>query len=222
MADVNSPRSYASPMREKAAQHTRIAILTAAEQLFVEQGYVATTVDQIARRAGVARPTVFAAGGNKASLLTAIRDRALAGDDEPVPVARREWYREALDEPDPRRSLRLHARNVVRVSRRYADIEAVLGAAAAADSDLAQLWRSNEDERRQGAEFVIDALLRKSPIRSELTRDDAVDLMWTFTASDHYRRLVGDRGWSPERYERWLADTFCAQLLPQEQVSSSE
>jgi AcrR family transcriptional regulator len=212
--DVNSSRSYDSPLRDRAALQTRRAILAAAAQLFVEQGYVATTVDQIAQRAGVARPTVFAAAGNKRSLLKTIRDQALAGDDEPTPVAERAWYRETLNEPDARQSLRLHARNLVRISDRYADIEAVLQAAAAADAELAQLWRTNEDERRRGAEFIVEALLGKSPLRAGLTRDEAVDLLWSFAASSHYRRLVRDRGWPIGRYERWLTDTLCAQLLP--------
>jgi len=26
--------------------------------------------------------------------------------------------------------------------------------------------------------------------------------------------LVGERGWTPDRFEAWLADAFCSQLLP--------
>lgn len=214
MPDVNPSRVYTSPLRERAARQTRDAVLGAAEQLFVEQGYVATTIDQIARRAGVARPTVFAAAGNKPTLLKLIRDRALAGDDEPVPVADRPWYREVLDEPDPRRLLALHARNIVRMSGRYAAIESVLQAAAAADPDLADLWRSNEDERRRGAVLVIGALSHVSSLHPDLSRDEAVDLLWSYAASSHYRRLVTERRWPTDRYERWLARTLHAQLLP--------
>lgn len=207
-------RAYVSRVREQGAQRTRRAVLDAAEQLFVQQGYVATTIDQIAERAGVARPTVFAVGGNKRQLLKEIRDRALAGDEEPIPVAQRPWYREALDDPDPRRSLELHARNLVRISARYAGIEATLQAAATADPELAELWQRNEAERRMGAEYVLDALLRKSPLRPDLRREEAIDLLWAFAATDCYRRLVQVRGWSTSRYELWLADTLCAQLLP--------
>lgn len=214
MTDGNTSRSYLSPMREQGALRTRHAVVAAAEQLFVEQGYVATTIEQIAQRAGVARPTVFAAAGNKRALLKLVRDRALAGDDEPVPVAQRSWYREALDAPDARRTLELHARNIVRVSQRFAGIEAVLQAAATTDPELAQLWQINEAERRRGAAIVVDALLGKSPLRAGLQRDHAVDLLWAFAATDTYRRLVDECGWSLTRYEKWLAALLCDQLLP--------
>jgi hypothetical protein len=88
------------------------------------------------------------------------------------------WYQEALAEPDPPRSLRLHARNVVRMQQqRYADLDEVLQMAAAAD-ELSQLWQITEDQRRTGAGFIIDALLRKGPLKPGL------DLLWAITASD--------------------------------------
>lgn len=214
MNDGNASRSYVSPLREQSALRTKHAVVVAAEQLFVEQGYVATTIEQIAQRAGVARPTVFAAAGNKRALLKFVRDRALAGDDEPVPVAQRSWYREALDAPEARRMLELHARNIVRINERFAGVEAVLHAAAATDPELAELWQINEAERRRGAEIVVDALLGKSPLRPGLRRDQAVDLLWAFAATDTFRRLVDERGWSVTRYERWLAALLCDQLLP--------
>ena len=125
-------------------------MLAAARQLFVERGYVATTVDQVAERAGVSKPTVFAAVGSKRELLKVVRDVALAGDDAPGPVADRPWYREMLLEPDPQRSLWLHARNNARINERYADIDEVLHAAAGADAELQALWRTSERERRHG------------------------------------------------------------------------
>lgn len=73
-----------------------------------------------------------------------MRDHALAGDDEPVPVMARPWYQEALTEPDPVRSISLHARNVVRVCVRYADVDEVLRAAAGAEPELRELWRTSE------------------------------------------------------------------------------
>ena len=105
MAEVNrGARRYVSPLRREAAARTRLAVLDAARELFTAQGYMATTVDEIAGRAGVSKPTVFAAAGSKQAILKQLRDIALAGDDEPVPVAQRPWYQEALAEPDPRRA----------------------------------------------------------------------------------------------------------------------
>ncbi len=188
-------------------------MLDAARQLFLEHGYVATTVDQIAERAGVSKPTVFTAVGSKRELLKVVRDVALAGDDAPAAVADRPWYREMLVQPDPRRALQLHARNCARINERYADIDEVLHAAAGADAELQSLWRTSERERRQGATLVIDSLMKKNRLRNGLTRDAARDILWLLMAADHYQRLVKHAGWAHERYQAWLGDTFCQQLV---------
>jgi AcrR family transcriptional regulator len=188
-------------------------VLDAARQLFIERGYVATTMDQIAQRARVSKPTVFAAVGSKGELLKQVRDVALAGDDAPIPVGQRPWVREQLNEPDPKRSLRLYARNVVRMAARYGDIDEVLRAAAAADPEMQTLWRISESERRYGATHTIDNMLTKTRLKKGLTRDQARDIIWLLISVDPYQRLVKDAGWASERYESWLAETLCQQLL---------
>ena len=109
MAGVNRERAYSSPLRAQQAAATRKAVLDAARELFVEQGYGATTVDQIAARAGVSKPTVFTAVGNKQTVLSAVRDVAMAGDDETVSVVERPLAQQILAEPDQRRAVRLLA-----------------------------------------------------------------------------------------------------------------
>ena len=213
MSDVNRTRRYVSRLRDDGARQTRRLVLAAAMELFAAQGYVSTTVEQIADRAGVSKPTVFASVGSKRTVLKELRDLALAGDEEPIPVIERPWYQEVLTEPDPRRSLRLYARNVVRIQQRGAEMEEVLRNAAAADPELRDLWQASEDERRVGARTVVDALLLKGPLKPGLDRDAAIDVLWVLTAGDAYRRLVGSRGWPIQRYEQWLADTYCTQLL---------
>ncbi len=215
MAEVNrEARRYDSPLRRQGAAQTRQAVLDAARELFTAQGYTATTVDQIAGRAGVSKPTVFAAAGSKQMILKQLRDITLAGDDEPVPVAQRSWYREALAEPDPRRALRLYARNVTVMADRSADVHEVLRAAATSDKDLHDLWRASEDERRGGATIVIDALLQKCHLKAGLDRAAAIDIVWALTSSDIFWRLVRTRQWSLPRFESWFGDTLCEQLLP--------
>jgi AcrR family transcriptional regulator len=215
MAEVNrGARRYISPLRQDAAGRTRQAVLDAARELFVAHGYTATTVDEIAGRAGVSKPTVFAAAGSKQAILKQLRDIALAGDDEPVPVAQRPWYQEALAEPDPRRALRLYARNATAIHRRSAGVHEVLRAAATSDKNLRDLWRASEDERRGGARIVVDALLQKSPLKVGLDPGAAIDIVWILTASDIFWRLVRTRRWSDAQFESWLGDTLCEQLLP--------
>jgi AcrR family transcriptional regulator len=215
MAEVNrGARRYVSPLRREGATRTRQAVLHAARELFTAQGYTATTVDEIAGRAGVSKPTVFAAAGSKQAILKQLRDIALAGDDEPVPVAQRHWYREALAEPHPRRALRLYARNVTAIHGRSADVHEVLRAAATSDKDLHELWRASEDERRGGAAIVVDALLQKCRLKAGLDRAAAIDIVWVLTSGDIFWRLVRTRRWSDAQFESWLGDTLCEQLLP--------
>jgi len=76
-------------------------------ELFLAQGYGATTIEQIAERAGVSKPTVFSAVGNKQAVMAAPRTVALRGDDEAPTVAEREPWRRVVAEPDPYRAVEL-------------------------------------------------------------------------------------------------------------------
>ncbi|MHA6794052.1 TetR/AcrR family transcriptional regulator [Pseudonocardia bannensis] len=208
MTDVNAAkRGYSSPLRRQQAAATRAAVLTAARDLFLERGYGATTVEQIAGRAGVSKPTVFTAVGNKQTLLAVVRDVAMAGDDEPVAVGARPAAREIESEPDPDRAVDLLTELIAGIGSRYAAIaEVVRGAAESGEEGPRELWRASEEQRLAGARQWIAALSRKTPLAGGLDHDTAVDLMWLYMAPDHYHRLVNVRGWSPERYRTWLAD----------------
>src|SRR4051795_3646158 len=94
-------RVYNSPLRTEQAHRTRAAVLDAAGRCFLEKGYAATTMKDVATAAGVSVQTVFGQG-SKASLLLACVDRAVVGDDEEEPFAQRELFRrfvEATDRP---------------------------------------------------------------------------------------------------------------------------
>src|SRR5918996_3926252 len=108
---VKIRRRYHSPRRRQQAAATRREILEAARLLFERDGYAATTMAAIAAEAGVALKTVYLAFETKSGLLRALWNLLLRGDEEEIPVAQRSWYREVVEEPDPRRQLRLNARN---------------------------------------------------------------------------------------------------------------
>jgi AcrR family transcriptional regulator len=122
--------------------------LNAARDLFLAQGYGATTIEQIAQRSGVSKPTVFSAVGNKQKLLATVRDRAIAGDDQPIPIARRPATDRIKDEPDQRRTIQLLVRHLTSVAQRYAPISDMLhGAASNGEASLWNLWRTEKEER---------------------------------------------------------------------------
>jgi AcrR family transcriptional regulator len=207
VADVKRP--YRSPRREAAAGETRRAVLAAATALFVEQGWASTTVAQVAERAGVSRPTVFAVG-SKADLLRLGRDLAMAGDAAPQPVAARSGFQQVLAAPDPASALALFAEHVTRVLSRYARLDEVLHQGAGADEELRALWESSEAQRRRGAELVAASLAGTVP---GLDLDRATDVLWVLMAAEPYRQLVHGCGWTDEQYAGWLADALRAHLL---------
>ena len=208
MASVKTRRSYRSTIRRGDAPQ---AILTAAATLFRTKGYLATSIDDIAAEAGVARPTVFAAVGPKPTMLKLVVDHATTGDDAPIPVAERAWSREALDAEDPATSLRLHARNSRRICERVADLLRAVESAAAVDPDAAALWAALQQQRRTSMRTFVQSLARKTELRAD---DRTItETMWAMIPA-LYLRLVRDAGWPPDRFETWLGDTFIQLWLP--------
>jgi AcrR family transcriptional regulator len=215
MASVKGQRQYSSPLRERQAETTRRAVLEAAKELFIAQGYGVTTIEQIASRAGVSKPTVFAAVGNKQTLLRAVRDVAIAGDVEPVPVARRPIVDRVRAEPDQRRAVRLVAQHLTDVASRYAVINEVIHTAAnSGEDDLRRLWETEEQQRLAGARVWVGLLTDKGSLRPGLDANSAVDALWLLMSPDNYHRLVHRRGWAKSKYQRWLTESITLLLLP--------
>ncbi len=211
MAARKGPK-YSSPLRTSQAQANRASILSAAHDLFVAQGFGGTTIDQIASAAGVSKPTIFSAIGNKAAVFKAVRDIAMAGDDSPKSVSQRssaDRIRSASDLPSAVQALTLH---IVGVVRRAAGIEEVLrGAAANGDREMQKLWEDSEQERRVGAELLLTVLVRKSPLA--IPRERAIDILGVLMAPDNYQRLVIQCGWSDLAFRKWLGEAVITQLF---------
>ena len=211
--DVNRVRSYHSPRRREQAAATRLEILQAARRLFEGQGYAGTTMTAIAAEAGVALKTVYVAFETKSGLLRALWDVALSGEQDSIPVAQREWYREMIEEPDPERQLRLNARNSRAVKVRAGSLLRVIREAAPVEPDSAALWGLIQSEFHDNQRVIVASLADRNALREGLDVDSAADLLWTLNHPDVWQLLVVDRGWSAERYEQWLADATSSQLL---------
>ncbi len=210
--DVNSSpadrgrRRYDSPLRAQQARRTRQAIVTAANRLFVARGYAGTSLADIARDAAVARPTVFSAFGSKVALLREVVDQALAGDDEPVPVAERPWFRPVREGRTPQVVLRAYAEVCRVIGGRAAEIFEVVRRAADEGPELADLWEAMQRNRRAGAAMVIDRIEALGLEAHGLDHERAVDVVWMFNDPSHYRSLVRDCGWTEREYAAWVAD----------------
>ncbi len=209
-------RPYQSALRGAQAQSTREVIIAAATRLFVEQGYAATSIEEIAAAAGVSRATVFTSVGGKPTLLKIALDVAIVGDDEPVALPERPRSVAIRAEPDPRKYLALYAGVVTEIGGRLAGIYEAVRGAAGADPDTRELWESHLAQRRQGAANVVGDVLRKGQLRPGVDREAAADIIWLLNDPGLYQMLVRLRGWTSGRYHAWLTETMIRQLLPDE------
>ena len=136
------------PSRAEKTRLTRRRIIAAAADLFLDEGYGATTIDQVGARAGVAVQTVYFHFGNKATLLKEALDVAAVGDDEPVALLARPWLEELTAEPDPVRVIELWTKSSREILKRVAPLLAVVRGTVGTDPDLAGQWDVNESQRR--------------------------------------------------------------------------
>jgi AcrR family transcriptional regulator len=210
---VKSKRSYDSQRRREQAMETRRDILKAAQVLFEKQGYASTTMAAIAAEAGVAFKTVYVAFETKSSILHAIWDLLLRGAEDAAPVGALPWYREVIEERDPYRQLQLNARNSRMVKQRIAAVAGVIRSAAPSDTDIAALWARIQISFYENQRAIVTTLDAKKALKPELDATRAADILWTLSHPDLWLLLVGERGWTPEAYERWFAEAACTQLL---------
>ena len=212
MANVKPKRRYDSTGRQAQARRNRQAILDAAQRQFLEGGYAATTIAAVAAEAGVSVETVYKAFGGKPGLVRAIYDRGLVGP-EPVPAYRRaDEMRER--ETDPRAIMRNWGTIASEVSSVVSPIERLVRAAAASDHDMAALLQAHNDLRERRARHHARFLKERGYLREGVSVAQATDILWTCTSDELYDLLVTQRGWSPPRYARFLADFMINALLP--------
>ncbi|MEY2470050.1 MAG: hypothetical protein QOF21_2748, partial [Actinomycetota bacterium] len=157
---VNPPRKYDASRRQEQARETRRAVLAAAHDMFVEQGYAQTTMAGVAEAAGVSVETVYKAFGNKAKLVKACFDVAIAGDDEDVPIMERDDGIVALTraEPDPRKKLAMFGAHIADACERTGPMQLAVKAAAASDPAAAEVWAQLSQERLIGMGFFAQHL----------------------------------------------------------------
>ena len=204
-------RSRAPQARTRLA---RRAVLDAARTLFLERGYGATTIDGISSASEIPQATVYRLFSSKNGILKALVDTSVAGDDEPVPVAERSHVRPLLGATRPEDSLARLAAISVDINTRTAPIYRILVSAASSDTDAAAILDELTRQRQEGQGRVATALARAKALRTGLRAQDAGDVIHALASPELYHLLVIDRAWSPQRYERWLAETLAGQLLP--------
>lgn len=192
----------------------RAAVVDSARALFVERGYAATTIDAISGRSDVPPATVYRLFSSKLGILKALIDVAVAGSADAAPLAEQPAARALLDETDPARQLAGFAAICREVNVPTAPLYRILASAADSDRDAAVLLSERAQQRSSGQKQIARALARASALRPGMRERDAADIIHALMSPEVYRLLVADCGWSPERYEQWLAQTLIDQLLP--------
>jgi AcrR family transcriptional regulator len=210
MSDVKAQRRGS---RGERARATHRRIVDAGLELFLRQGYAATTLEQIAVHAGVAVQTVYFHFGNKRTVLKAGVDVVAAGDDEPVPVLDRPWMRQVRAEPNPRTALALWMAAGRDIFSRVAPIMRIVRDAAGADPGMARQWEVNQQQRVLAHRLLAEQLADKGGLRVGLSVDRATDILFAMDSIEVYLLLTAERGWTPEEWEHWATTTIADTIL---------
>jgi AcrR family transcriptional regulator len=204
-------RRYDVSKRQQAAARTRQAILDAALELFTDRGYAATPMTAIAQRAGVALDTVYASVGRKPELARLLIETAISGGSQAIPAEERDYVQAIRAASDAGTKIAVYASAMRGIAGRLVPVLSIIQQAAPAEPELAALWRQVADRRAANMRRFAADLAAVAPLRVD--PDDAADIIWATNAPELYQLLVNQRGWSPERYEHFLADTWRRLLL---------
>jgi len=223
MAMSPEKRTYdAGKRRERAEQEkraTRRRVVTAAHALFLTKGYTATTMADIAREANVSMQSVYKAGKSKADLLQRVIEVVVAGDDEEMLMTDRPPFAAIAEESDPRRQLEMMAKLIASTQERSAPVQAAYREAAAVDDAVAANLDAELERRRETFATII-AMIPKRHLRH--SREESADTAWAIGSSEVFLLLRVRRGWSADRYRRWLTHVLTEQLVKPEMPNASE
>jgi AcrR family transcriptional regulator len=204
-------RQYDSSRRKEQARQTQRAVLRAAHDLFVEQGYGRTTIADVARAAGVSAETIYATFKNKATLLHRVWDVTIGGDDEEIVFHERPEIVAIRAEPDLGKRFMLHARMSTATARRMTPfrlaVQAAVGSEPAAVDMLAEM-----DRQRLAGMSVMAAESAKTG-QLAVSEEECRDVIWAMTDGLLWHALVNGRGWSDERFAEWLGRVWVATLV---------
>lgn len=209
---VPASRTKGKAVRAQKARETRQRIVVAATELFTAEGYLQTTMADIARRAGVAVQTLYLSFGSKVAVLTAALDVAIAGDDEPVPVLERPWFGRLRAEPDGPAALRIFVDAASQIIHRVYPLYAATRDASA-DPELAEVLDRNKRLRYVTHATVTEELARKPGFAADVSVRQATDSVYTLMSQETYGLLVVEHGWAVADWSAWVERHLLSDLF---------
>ncbi len=206
-------RAYDTSNRQDQSARTRQRIVDAARDLIVEHGYRATTVAAVARAANVHVDTVYQLVGRKPQLITELVEQALSGTDHAVEGAYRDHVSAMRAAPRALDKLRIYARAMSTTHERLAPLFLALRDASTTDDEARAIWRQISDRRALNMRRLVSDLAETGELRAGLKIDNAADTVWATNSPELYVLLTAERGWTAERYEQWLTESWALLLL---------
>jgi len=211
--DVKTRRRYDNTRRREQAEETRRAVVESARDLFVRQGYQRTTIAQVAAQADVNPDTVYSVVGRKPELMRELVEQAISGQDRAVPAEERDYVQRLQQATTAPEKIRIYADAVATIQGRLAPVFLTLRDAAAADQDCRNLWAEISQRRAANMRLLAADIRATGELRVDLTDDEVADILWSMNAAEYWDLLVTQRGWTAERFGRWLADAWSRLLL---------
>src|ERR1700730_17433746 len=213
---VKPDRTYQGAARQARTRRPRAAVVDAAQSLFVERGYAATTIEAISDRSDTPQATLSRLFSSKLGILKALLDVSVAGDHEALAMLDRPPVRARLSAPAPKDQLAGFAALGCDVMARVGPVHRILADAARSDQDAASLLAEIARQRHEGQRRIAGSLARSGALRPGLAEHDAADIIHALASPEVHGLLVSDRGWTSERHEKWLRQILIDQLLPGE------
>lgn len=204
---IKPKREYVSKLRSQAADATKVRVLRAARALFMRHGIDRTTIAQIADKAEVSVPTVYALYKSKEGVLRELMRAALFGQRFQAAHAR------LKDVTDPVRLIALTAHVARAIYEGESSQLGLMRGASAFSPALRKLEQEFEKIRFAMQEERVRLLFAQSRQKKGLGFDEARRILWMYTSRDVYRMLVRESGWTPHRYQEWLSDTLVTALV---------
>ena len=212
-SDVNPPASGGT-LREAQTALTEQRIVAAATELFLADGYVATTLEAVARRARVAARTVYVRFGSKAALFKRVVDVAIVGDTEPVDVLGRDWMQQALRAPTLAERLAALAAAGRQIMERTGALFGVAQQAAAVEPLIAGFWQEGRSQSRYGQEVFWTRLAEDRLLPAGIDLAWLIDTASVISAAETYLLVTRMFGWGLDAYQEWLRLTLSRLVTP--------
>ena len=204
--DVN-PAGDLPPLRQAQIAHTEQRIVAAATELFLANGYLATTLQAVAERAQVGARTVYLRFGSKAALFKRVVDVAIVGDTQPIDVLGRDWMQAALTAPTAAERIAAGAAAGRQIMARTGALFAVAQQAAAIEPFISEQWQQGREQSRYAQAVFWTRMAEDGLLDPQIDLNWLIDTASILASAETYLLITRLLGWDLDTYENWLVTT---------------